>query len=76
MVGSRHIKIDSRDVSAIGIPVRHFMSLKKEMPSIVVTGRRATRIMIQNEVRVFIRLGPTAIVQVSKSRDWARGILE
>ena len=52
------------------------MSLKKEMPSIVVTGRRATRIMIQNEVRVFIRLGSTAIVQVSESRDWARGILE
>ena len=52
------------------------MSLKKEMPSIVVTGRRATRIMIQNEVRVFIRLGSTAIVQVSKSRDSARGNIE
>ena len=52
------------------------MSLKKEMPSIIVAGRRATRIMIQNEVSVFIRLGATAIAQVSESRDQARGILE
>src|SRR4029077_9111743 len=61
MIGMRHIKIDSREIGAIGISVWHFMSLKKEMPAIIVARRGATRIMIQNEISIFIRLGTTAI---------------
>ena len=52
------------------------MSLEKEMAAIIVARRRATRIMIKNQIGVFVRLGAIAIAQVSESRDYARGILE
>ena len=52
------------------------MSLKKEMPAIIIVRRGATRIMIQNEISVFIRLSATAIAEISELRDQARGILE
>ena len=61
MIGMRHIKIDSRDIGAISISVRHFMPLKKEMAAIIVVRRWATRIMIQNEISIFIRLSATVI---------------
>ena len=61
MIGMRHIEIDARDVSAISISVRHFMSLKKEMPAVIIALCGATGIMIQNEISVFIRLSATAI---------------
>jgi hypothetical protein len=61
MIRVRHIKIDARDVGAIGISVGHFMPLKKEMPAIIIVRRRATRIVIQNEISVFVRLSATAI---------------
>ena len=67
MIGVRDIEIDSREVSAVGISVRHFMSLKKEMPAIIIVRRRATRIMIQNEISVFIRLSATAIAEIAES---------
>ena len=54
MVGTRHIEIDARDVSEIAAVL---MSLKKEMAPVIVVRRGATRIMIQNEISVFIRLG-------------------
>ena len=49
MIGMRHIKIDSREIGAISISVRHFMPLKKEMPAIIVARRGAARITIENE---------------------------
>ena len=52
------------------------MSLKKEMPAVIIVLRGATGIMIQNEISVFIRLGATAIAQVSESRDQARGVFK
>src|SRR5512140_1407195 len=56
MIGMRHIKIDSREVGAISISVRHFVALKKEMPAIIIVRRWATGIMIQNDVSIFIWL--------------------
>ena len=73
MIGTRHIEIDARDVSEIAAVL---MSLKKEMPAIIIARRGATRIVIQNEISVFIRLGATAIAQVAESRDHARWVLE
>ena len=73
MIGTRHIEIDARDVSEIAAVL---MSLKKEMPAIIVASRRATGIMIKNQIRVFIRLSATASAQVAESRDHARWILK
>ena len=58
MVGTRHIEIDARDVSEIAAVL---MSLKKEMPAIIVVRRGTTRIMIQNEISVLIRLSVSSI---------------
>jgi hypothetical protein len=66
MIGIRDIEIDARDVSQIAAV---FMSLKKEMPPVIVVSRRTTRIMIQNEISVFIGLSATAIAKISESRD-------
>ena len=73
MIGSGHIKIDARDVSEIAAVL---MSLKKEMPAIIIASRGATGIMIKNEISVFIRLGASAIAQIAESRDHARWVLE
>ena len=73
MVGTRDIEIDARDVSEITAVL---VSLKKEMATVIVVGRGATRIVIQNEISVFIRLGASSAAQVSKPRDHARGVFE
>ena len=73
MIGTGHIEIDARDVSEIAAVL---MSLKKEMPAVIVALRGATRIMIQNEISVFIRLSATATAQISKPCDHARGVFE
>ena len=73
MVGIRHIKINARDVGEItGV----FMSLNEKMPAIVVSIHRTARIVIENQICVFIRLSATAIIQVAKCRDHARWVLE
>ena len=56
MIGRGHIEIDARDVSQIAAVL---MSLKKEMAAIIVASRGATRIMIKNQISVFIRLRAT-----------------
>ena len=43
MIGTCHIEIDSRDVSEVAAVL---MSLKKEMPAIIIPSRGTTRIMI------------------------------
>ena len=49
MSGTRHIQVDARDVSEIAAVL---MSLKQEMPAIIVVRRGATRIMIKYEISV------------------------
>jgi hypothetical protein len=66
MIGIRHIEIDACDVSEI---VGVFVSLKKEMATIIEARGWATRIMIKNEISVFVRLGATAIAEVPELRD-------
>jgi hypothetical protein len=61
MIGICHIEIDARDVSEIAALL---MSLKEEMPAIIVVRRRTTRIVIKNEISVFVRLSATAIAKV------------
>src|SRR5262249_47705022 len=76
MIRMRHVQIDSRYVSAVRISVRHLMPLKQEMPAVIVAFCRATGIMIKNQISVFIRLGTTAVAEISESRNHARGVLE
>ena len=66
MIEIRYIKIDARDVSEI---VAVLVSLEKEMPAIIVARRGTTRIMIENEISVFVRLGATTVAEVSESRN-------
>src|SRR5882757_431727 len=73
VIGTRHIQVDSCDVSEIAAVL---MSLKEEMPAIIVVRSGATGIMIQNEISVFIRLCESSIAYASELRDQARGILE
>jgi hypothetical protein len=58
MVGMSHIEINARDVSEVAAVL---MALKKEVPAVIIARRWATRIMIQNEIGVFVRLSATAI---------------
>src|SRR5439155_24920929 len=57
-IGTGHIQVDTCDVSEIAAVL---MSLKEEMPAIIIVRCGATRIMIQNEISVFIRLGESSI---------------
>jgi hypothetical protein len=68
MIRIRHIEIDARDVSEIAAVL---VSLEQEMTAIIVARRGTTRIMIQNEISVFVRLSATAIVQIAKACDHA-----
>jgi hypothetical protein len=61
MIGIRHIKIDARDVSEIAAVL---MSLKQEMAAIIIARRGTTRIMIQNEISILVRLSASAIAKV------------
>jgi hypothetical protein len=70
VIGIRYIKIDARDVSEI---VAVLVSLEKEMPAIIVARRGTTRIMIENEISVFVRLGATTVAEVSESRNEPEG---
>src|SRR5689334_7942832 len=76
MIRMGHIEIDAGYVSAVSIPVWHLMSLEQKMPAIIVAFRRATGIMVQNEVSVFIRFSATAIAEISESRNHTRWVLE
>src|SRR5262249_22721903 len=58
IVGIRHIQIDTRNIGEIAAVL---MPLKEEMPPIIIARRGATRIMIQNEVGVLIRLSVSSI---------------
>src|SRR5207245_10119717 len=73
MVGIHHIKINARNVGEI---ISVFMSLNEKMPTIVVSIRRTARIVIENQISVFIRLSATTIIQVAECRDHARWVLE
>ena len=73
MVGTRHIQIDARHVSEVTAVL---MSLTKEMAAVIVVRCRTTRIMIQNEISVFIRLSVSAIAQMSELRDYTGWIFE
>ena len=56
-IGICHIEVNARDVSEIaGV----LMSLKKEMAAVIVVMRRTTRVMIHDEISVFIRLSANA----------------
>jgi hypothetical protein len=61
MIGIRHIEVDARDVSEIAAVL---MSLKQEMAAIIIARRGTTRIMIQNEISIFVRLSASAIAKV------------
>jgi hypothetical protein len=41
------------------------MPLKKEMAAIIITWRWAAGVMVQKEIRVYIRLSATAIAEIS-----------
>jgi hypothetical protein len=58
MIRIRHIEINARNMSEIAAVL---VPLKQEMPPILVVRRGTTGIVIKNKVRVFIRLGATAI---------------
>src|SRR5581483_2508573 len=73
VIGIRHIEINARNVSEI---IAVLMSLKQETAPIIVAWRGTTWIMIENKIGVFIRLGATALSQVSEARDHARWIFE
>src|ERR1700746_2716046 len=73
MVGTRHIAIEARHVSEVTAVL---MSLEEEMAAVIVVRGGATRIMIQNEIGVFVRLSASAIAQVAEFRNQARGIFE
>ena len=53
MVGTPYIQIDACDVSEIAAVL---MPLKEKMPPIIIARCGATRIVVQNEVGVLIRL--------------------
>ena len=58
MVGTCHIQVDPRDVSEIAAVL---VSLEEEMPPIIIVRRGATRVMIENEIIVLVRLSVSAI---------------
>ena len=66
VIGARYVEIDARNVGEISAIL---VSLKKEMAAIIVTFCRATRIMIENQVSVFVRLGAATSAQVAELRD-------
>src|SRR5580765_5547492 len=73
MIGTGDIEVHAGDVGAVaGV----LMSLKEKMAAVIVTRNGPTRVVIEDEIGIFVRLGTGAVAEIAVLGDEAGGILE
>ena len=74
MRGVRDVEVDAGQIRVVA---RVLMTLEEKAPAVIVALRRTTGVVIvEDQVRVLIRLGLRAVAEQTEIRDGARRILE